>query len=86
MRGSIKNFSLAVVGSQNKLNVGQKNVEIVISFTTEHLVPKGGSIEIQFPKNSTTVPAIKTHCRSSVTLGSVLYGYDTGKPAVNVQG
>ena len=82
----MKNFNLAVVGSQNKLNVGQKNVEVMLSFTTEHLIPKGGSIEIQFPNNSTTVPAIKTHCRSAVTMGSVLYGDNTGKPSVNVQG
>jgi hypothetical protein len=86
LRGAISGFSIEVVGNQNNINVGQKNVEILVKFTTEHLVPKGGSIEIQFPNNSTTVPAIKQHCRSAVTMGSVLYGFDTGKPSVNVQG
>lgn len=50
------------------------------------MVPKGGSIEIQFPNNATTVPAIKQHCRSAVTMGSALNGYNTGKPAVNIEG
>ena len=75
-----------MVGSQNKLNVGQKNVEVLVRFTTQHVVPKGGSIMIQFPNNATTVPSIKQHCRSAVTMGSTLYGYDTGKPSINVQG
>lgn len=50
------------------------------------MVPVGGSIEIQFPNNLTTVPAIKMHCRSAVTMGSALMGFNTGKPSVNVQG
>lgn len=86
LRGIISNFKYEVVGSQNKLNIGQKNVEVLVSFRVQHKVPKGGSIEVQFPSNSTTVPAIKQHCRSAVTMGSNLYGYDTGKPSVNVQG
>jgi hypothetical protein len=86
LRGAISNFNYQVVGSQNKLNVGQKDVEVLFSFRVEHKVPKGGSIEVQFPNNATTVPAIKQHCRSAVTMGSQLYGYDTGKPALNVQG
>ena len=52
----------------------------------QHIVPIGGTIEIQFPNNSTTVPAIKMHCRSAVTMGSALMGFNTGKPAQNVQG
>lgn len=86
LRGVISNFNYQVVGSQNKLNVGQKDVEVLVSFRVEHKVPKGGSIEVKFPANSTTVPAIKQHCRSAVSMGSQLYGYDTGKPALNVQG
>jgi len=50
------------------------------------MVPIGGSIEIQFPNNLTTVPAIKMHCRSAVTMGSALMGFNTGKPALNVEG
>ena len=50
------------------------------------MVPIGGTIEIQFPNNSTAVPAIKPHCRSAVSMGSALDGFNTGKPAVNVQG
>jgi len=49
-------------------------------------VPIGGTIEIQFPSNTTMVPAIKPHCRSAVTLGSALNGFNTGKPALNVEG
>ena len=44
LRGSISNFNFQVVGSQNKLNVGQKNVEVLISFNVQHIVPVGGSI------------------------------------------
>lgn len=75
-----------MVGSQNKINVGQKDVEVLVSFTVTHMVPVGGTIEIQFPNNATAVPAIKPHCRSAVTMGSALDGYNTGKPSVNVQG
>lgn len=32
------------------------------------------------------VAAIKPHCRSAVSVNSALYGYNTGKPAVNVEG
>lgn len=58
----------------------------MISFTVSHMVPIGGTIEIQFPNNATAVPAIKPHCRSAVTMGSSLNGFNTGKPAVNVEG
>jgi len=86
LRGTISNFNFNVVGSQNKLNINQKNVEVTVSFTVQHMVPVGGTIEIQFPNNSTTVPAIKMHCRSAVTMGSALKGYNTGKPSNNVEG
>lgn len=86
IRGAISGFGLQVLGSQNKLNVGQNNVEVLVSFTVAHSVPVGGSIEVQFPNNSTAVPAIKPHCRSAVTLSSALNGYKTGKPSVNVEG
>lgn len=75
-----------MLGSQNKLNIGQKNVEVLLSFNVTHKVPVGGTIEIQFPSNPTLVPNIKSHCRSAVTLGSSLMGYNTGKPTLNVQG
>lgn len=84
IRGGITGFNLQVLGSQNKINVGQKDVEVLVSFTVAHMVPVGGTIEIQFPNNATAVPAIKSHCRSAVTLGSALNGYNTGKPSVNV--
>lgn len=58
----------------------------MVTFNVTHYVPVGGTIEIQFPNNATTVPAIKPHCRSAVTLGSALNGYNTGKPSVNVEG
>jgi hypothetical protein len=86
LRGTLSNFAFSVVGSQNRLNIGQKNVEVLVKFRTQHLVPKGGSIEVQFPNNASTVPAIKQHCRSAVSSGSTLYGFDTGKPSLNVQG
>lgn len=50
------------------------------------MVPVGGTIEIQFPSNANTVPAIKPHCRSAVTMGSALKGFNTGKPTTNMQG
>lgn len=59
---------------------------MLIGFRTTHLLPANGAIEIKFPGNSTLVPNIKTHCRSAVTVGSQLYGQNTGKPATNVQG
>lgn len=86
MRGVINGFGFIVSGSQNNLNIGQKNVEVLVSFNVSHKVPRGGCIEIQFPSNSTTVPRIRAHCRSAVTLGSVLYGDPTGKPSTNIQG
>jgi hypothetical protein len=58
----------------------------MISFTVPHLVNKGGSIEIQFPNNSTFVPSIKPHCRSAVTMGSSLNGYPPGKAVTNKEG
>lgn len=86
LRGSITGFSLQVLGSQDKLNIGQKNVDVLVSFTTSHITYKGGSIEIKFPSNSSTVPLIRPHCRSVVTLGSQLQGFPTGKPVSNVEG
>jgi hypothetical protein len=86
LRGGITNFNFKVLGSQNKLNIGQKNVDVMVSFTVTHRVPARGTIEIKFPSNSTTVPSIKPHCRSAVSMGSQLYGHNTGKPATNRQG
>lgn len=44
IRGIISGFSLQVVGSQNKLNIGQKNVEVLVTFNVSHNVPAGGTI------------------------------------------
>lgn len=44
IRGTIAGFTLDVIGSQNKLNVGQKDVEILITFNVSHMVPAGGTI------------------------------------------
>lgn len=44
LRGSISGFSLQVLGSQDKLNIGQKGVDVLVSFTTSHILYKGGSI------------------------------------------
>ena len=59
---------------------------ILVTFNVSHIVNRGGTIEIQFPGNSTLVPSIKPHCRSAVTLGSQLNGDPTGKPSSNVEG
>jgi hypothetical protein len=58
----------------------------MVTFNVSHPVNRKGTIEIQFPNNSTLVPSIKPHCRSVVTLGSALKGDPTGKPSVNMQG
>lgn len=86
LRGAITGFSFDVLGSHDKLNIGQKNVEVMVSFNVTHVVPSGGSIEVQFPNDASMVPSIKPHCRSAVTLGSQLYGDKTGKPSTNLQG
>ena len=86
LKGTITGFKFEVLGLQDKLNVNQKNVDVLVSFKVSHPVNRGGCIEIQFPNNADHVPSIKPHCRSAVTLGSVLYGDPTGKPATNVQG
>lgn len=86
LRGAITNFDFKVLGSQNKLNIGQKNVDVMVSFTVSHKVPARGTIEVKFPADSTKVPSIKPHCRSAVSMGSQLYGQNTGKPATNKQG
>lgn len=86
LRGTISGFSFEVLGSHDKLNIGQKDVEVLITFNVSHVVNRGGTIEIQFPNNNTLIPSIKPHCRSAVTLGSQLYGDPTGKPSTNVQG
>jgi hypothetical protein len=44
LRGSITNFAFEVLGSQNKLNIGQKNVDVLISFYVTHSVNKKGTI------------------------------------------
>lgn len=44
LRGDITNFSYKVLGSQNKLNIGQKNVDVLISFNVSHKVPAKGTI------------------------------------------
>ena len=86
LRGEITDFSFDVLGSHDKLNINEKDVEVLVSFTTSHIINRGGTIEIQFPNNSTLVPQVKPHCRSAVTLGSELNGDPTGKPSVNVEG
>ena len=86
LRGTISGFSFEVLGSHDKLNVGQKNVEVLVKFNVSHVVNHQGTIEIQFPNSNTLVPSIKPHCRSAVTLSSELYGDPTGKPSSNVQG
>ena len=86
LRGAITGFDFKVLGSHDKLNIGQKDVEVMVSFTVGHVVNRGGTIEVQFPNNSTLVPSIKPHCRSAVTMDSQLYGDPTGKPASNIQG
>ena len=86
LRGAISGFNFQVLGSQNKLNIGQKNVDVLVSFTVAHKVPVQGTIEIRFPNDATKVPSIKPHCRSAVSMGSQLYGMKTGKPATNKQG
>ena len=70
LRGAITDFSFEVLGSQDKLNIGQEDVDVLVSFTVSHIVNRGGSIEIKFPQDSTLVPVIRPHCRSAVTLGS----------------
>lgn len=86
LRGAISGFKFEVLGSHDKLNIGQKDVEVLVTFNVSHIINQGGTIEIQFPNNSTLVPSIKPHCRSGVTLGSELYGDPTGKPSTNKQG
>lgn len=86
LRGAITDFSIEVLGSQDKLNINQKEVDVLVSFTTSHIINRGGTIEIQFPNDNTLVPSIKPHCRSAVSLGSELMGDPSGKPATNVQG
>ena len=44
LRGTITGFNLQVLGSQNKLNIGQKNVDVMVSFTVSHKVPVQGTI------------------------------------------
>ena len=44
IRGQVSNFGLEVLGSQDKLNIGQRAVEVKISFTVQHTVEEGGSI------------------------------------------
>jgi hypothetical protein len=44
LRGSISGFSFQVLGSQDKLNIGQKNVDVMVSFTTSHITYAGGTI------------------------------------------
>jgi hypothetical protein len=44
LRGSVSGFSLQVLGSQDKLNIGQKNVDVMVSFTTSHITYAGGTI------------------------------------------
>ena len=74
------------MGLQDKINIDNKNVEVKVKFDIEHKINRQGTIEIRFPQDSETVPSIKPHCRSAVTLGSSLYGDPTGKPATNKQG
>ena len=86
LRGEITNIEFEVLGSHDKLNIGQKDVDVLVTFTTTHIVNRGGTIEIQFPNDNDLVPSIKPHCRSAVTLDSELYGDPTNKPAQNVEG
>ena len=86
LRGAITDFEFTVLGSHDKLNIDQKNVEVLVTFTVSHIVNRGGTIEIQFPNDNQFVPSIKPHCRSAITLGSALYGDPTKKPATNVEG
>jgi hypothetical protein len=44
IRGAVSGFSLQVLGSQNKINVGQQDVEVLVTFNVSHMVPIGGSI------------------------------------------
>ena len=42
--GSISGFSFTVLGSQNKLNVGQKSVDVLVTFNVSHPVNAQGTI------------------------------------------
>ena len=42
LRGAIIGFSFSVVGSQNIINVSQKNVEVLVGFTTQHILLASG--------------------------------------------
>ncbi len=44
LRGAITGFNFQVLGSQNKLNIGQNNVDVLVSFTVAHKVPVQGTI------------------------------------------
>ena len=44
LRGAISGFNFQVLGSQDKLNIGQKDVAVMVSFTTSHITYAGGSI------------------------------------------
>jgi hypothetical protein len=49
--------------------------DVEIEFTTEHKIPKSGSIEIEFPSE---VPKVHQNCRSAVTKGSELKSKEAG--------
>lgn len=78
LQGSLNTFTFQVLGRQEKATAMRSYVEVMIGFKTAHLIPANGAIEIQWPNNSTLVPYIKSHCRSAVTVGSLLYGQKAG--------
>jgi hypothetical protein len=44
LRGAISGFSFEVQGSHDKLNINEKDVEVLITFNVSHVVHAGGSI------------------------------------------
>jgi hypothetical protein len=73
---------LIVLGDQTKIVKLRKDVEVLVSFTLNRPVDVGGSIQIKFPAD---YPSIYPHCRSSITVGSLLYA-EQANPAGPVSG
>jgi hypothetical protein len=56
-------------GSGRELYLNKRKVEAYVSFTTNYIIPLGGTLQIYFPSG---VPRIYPHCRSMNNLGSAL--------------
>lgn len=85
IQGPVILNAITPVGKIDKANMNKKDMEIMVDFTITNPINLDGTIEIRFPPS---ISGIRSHCRSAVAAGSLLYsqGGAYGEVGCMVQG